>query len=323
MAILKGKDLLDKVRRKIKDATYGSFDEINEAQAIIAKQASFWWMRKSNIVGAGLEADTKEYSLNLSDVRAIENIWIAASSTTSVGDIEGITLSGTDPVSIQITAHGLTTGRQILPEDIVGTTELNDNIYRVTKTDADNFTLDGTDSSNFTAYVSGGTVVKYDITDLTWELMTEAPSQLFEQDVIDNTDITYTTTSGVTTISTNSTDTTRSDVKWSYYLKGNDAPFGKFVVSPTPSKAYKIKVDYLRLPVEITENVKPDIPTAYHDILVELASGLILERSSNQADINLGDRYTNRSTRQLLLLVMDSQKNRGGSVDRPPAPWKY
>jgi hypothetical protein len=324
MAILKGKDILDRVRRKTKNESYGSFDEINEAQMLIAEKSSFWWLRKSNIVGAGLEASTKEYDLNLSDVQTIENIWVAASSTTSVGDIEGITLSGSNPVSIQITAHGLTTGRQILPTDTVGTTEINDNIYRVTVTDVDNFTLDGTDSSNFIAWSSGGSIVKYDINDGTWELMTEAPSQLFESDVRNNTDEVWTVTSGVVTVSTTSADSSRSDVKWSYYLKGGDAPFGKFVVSPTPSAAYKIKVDYIRLPVEITEEIKPDIPTAYHTLLIDWASGIILmDEEDEKGKIAKGKRLIEKSKSRLLKLVMNSAANRAGAVDRPSIPWIY
>lgn len=73
-------------------------------------------------------------------------------------DISGITLSGTDPVSIEVTAHGLTTGDYVLIQSVSGTTELNDKYWFVTRTDADNFTLTGTDSSNFSAYSSGGTV---------------------------------------------------------------------------------------------------------------------------------------------------------------------
>ncbi len=322
MATQKGKDILDKVRRKIKDNSYGSFQEINEAQTIIAEKTDFWWLRKSNIVGAGLEPNTKEYSLNLSDVRVIQNIWIAASSTTSVGDIEGITLSSTNPVSIQITAHGLTTGRQILPTSISGTTELNDNIYKVTVTDVNNFTLDGTDSSNFSAYTSGGSVVKYDISDESWVLMTESESLIFEQEVDYNTDTTYNVTGGTVSVSNTSIDTNRSDVYWSYYLKASDAPFGKIVVSPTPTSTYKIKVDYIRLVVEISEEIKPDIPTAYHDILIYMAAGIILEDDDGPLKIKKGTRLIARANARLINLVLDTAENRIGEIDRPLAPWR-
>jgi len=324
MAILKGKDLLDRVRRKIKDETYGNFDEINEAQMLIAEQTNFWWLRKSNIVGAGLEPSTKEYDLNLSDVREIEQIYIATASTTSVGTITGVTLSSGDAVAITLASHGLTTGRQVTFSGTVGTTELNGSIYRVTSTGTDTFTLDGTDSDNFTTWTSGGACVKYDINDGSWpQLMTEAPSQLFEENVQSNSDETWTVTSGVVSVSTTSADTSRNDVRWSYYLKGGSAPFSKFIVSPTPSSAYKIKINYIRLPVEITEEVKPDIPTAYHTLLIDWASGIILIDDENPVKAQKGARLVAKSERRIIKLVANSASNRAGTIDRPAAKWKF
>lgn len=71
-------------------------------------------------------------------------------------DISNITLSGSSVVSITLTSHGYSTGNKVKFKDIVGTTELNDNTYTITKVDANTFTLDSTNSSNFTAYSSGG-----------------------------------------------------------------------------------------------------------------------------------------------------------------------
>lgn len=70
--------------------------------------------------------------------------------------IVSITLSGTSAVSVNIATHGFITGNKVKFKDILGTTELNDNTYNITKTDSSNFTLDGTNSSNFTAFISGG-----------------------------------------------------------------------------------------------------------------------------------------------------------------------
>lgn len=80
-------------------------------------------------------------------------------TTSSTGTVTGITLSGTDPVSITSTSHGLSSGNSVQFSSIVGTTELNGNTYVITVVDANTFTLDGTDSSLFTAYTSGGTWV--------------------------------------------------------------------------------------------------------------------------------------------------------------------
>lgn len=74
--------------------------------------------------------------------------------------IDGITLSGSSPVSVNFIGHDFSTGDKVKFKDISGTTELNDNTYTITVTDSSNFTLDNTDSSNFTAYSSGGSCSK-------------------------------------------------------------------------------------------------------------------------------------------------------------------
>lgn len=75
-------------------------------------------------------------------------------------DIEGITLAGNDPVSVNITAHRFATGDVVFFRNVAGTTELNGETFTATKTDDDNFTLDSTDSADFTAWTSGGSTTK-------------------------------------------------------------------------------------------------------------------------------------------------------------------
>lgn len=71
--------------------------------------------------------------------------------------VAGVTLAGTDPVSIEVTGHGFSTGDQIRHADIAGITPAI-LTFTITKTDVDNYTLDGTDSSDYSgAYTSGGT----------------------------------------------------------------------------------------------------------------------------------------------------------------------
>jgi hypothetical protein len=322
-AILRGKQILDRVRVKTKDSNYYSYDEINEAQSWLEKYAPFNYLRKSNILGAGLREDTKEYDLNLADVRRIEAIWIGQAETTSVGDIEGITLSGTDPVSIQITAHGLTTGREIIPSSVGGTTEINDNIYKITKTDADNFTLQGTDSSNFTAWTSGGEVAVYDVDDDTWVMMEEAPSRFFEERVKSNTNITNNVTTGTVVVTTTEVQTNRTTAAWTYYLKAGDNNVSmKMVVSPIPSTTYRIKIDYLKNPTTISEDIIPDIPVSYYDMLINMSAGFILERSDKEGDRQLAGIYQNKARNELFKMVNDTHANRSMSIDRPLAEWK-
>lgn len=79
-----------------------------------------------------------------------KNVETANSKT---GFITNVTLS--NPCVITSKDHGLLTGDQIAPQDIVGTVELNGNNYTVTFLTTDTFSID-TDSTGFTAYVRGG-----------------------------------------------------------------------------------------------------------------------------------------------------------------------
>lgn len=59
------------------------------------------------------------------------------------------------------TAHGLSTGDYVIITSVVGMTELNNYMYKVTVVDATNFTI-GVDSTGFTEYDSAGTVTLLD-----------------------------------------------------------------------------------------------------------------------------------------------------------------
>ena len=63
-----------------------------------------------------------------------------------------------DPVSINSTAHGYSTGDVVMVES-AGMTELNDRHFSITVVDADNFTLDDEDGASHTV-ATGGTVKK-------------------------------------------------------------------------------------------------------------------------------------------------------------------
>ncbi len=70
--------------------------------------------------------------------------------------VSAVTLSGTSPVSVAATAHGFITGDEVR---VYGMDEIPglDGDYTITRTDANNFTLDGTDSSDYTGtYTAGG-----------------------------------------------------------------------------------------------------------------------------------------------------------------------
>jgi hypothetical protein len=72
--------------------------------------------------------------------------------------VANVTLSGSAPVSINVTSHGYSSDNSVVFKDVGGSTDLNGSIYVITVTDTNNFTLNGTDSSLFSTYTSGGTV---------------------------------------------------------------------------------------------------------------------------------------------------------------------
>ena len=112
----------------------------------------------------------KNWSITNNKLRTIDTNGISRETDTTTdifgntidtgGTVTGITLSGSNPVSVAMTSHDCDTGDRVRFQDVSGTTELNGNWYTITRTDADNFTLDGTDSSNFTAWTSGGTMTR-------------------------------------------------------------------------------------------------------------------------------------------------------------------
>jgi hypothetical protein len=66
-------------------------------------------------------------------------------------------ITAASPPVVTATAHGLTTGDYTLLSGIVGMTELNNRVVRVTVINANSFSIDNVDASSFYAYVSGGT----------------------------------------------------------------------------------------------------------------------------------------------------------------------
>ena len=73
--------------------------------------------------------------------------------------ISSISLTSGSPVSITTSGfHYLTTGDIVYFTGVVGTTELNNNFYRITVSSTTIFTLDDTDGSEYTAYSSAGTI---------------------------------------------------------------------------------------------------------------------------------------------------------------------
>lgn len=85
-------------------------------------------------------------------------MWEISQGVTCIAVGKAITAATqANPVKLTMTAHGMTTGQYLQVTGIVGMTQLNDKIYKVTVVDDNNVTLDGVDGTAFTAYTSGGT----------------------------------------------------------------------------------------------------------------------------------------------------------------------
>lgn len=70
----------------------------------------------------------------------------------------GVITAATQALPCQITSanHNLSNGAQIEIADVIGMTQLNNQIVTITVVDANNFTLNGIDSTAYTPYSSGG-----------------------------------------------------------------------------------------------------------------------------------------------------------------------
>jgi len=87
-----------------------------------------------------------------------DSVFQAALTTSQCKSISDVTLSGSDPVSLEVTAHGFVTGEAGRLIQMTGITPSLDGEYGITKVDADNLTLNGTDSSDYSGSFSSGTI---------------------------------------------------------------------------------------------------------------------------------------------------------------------
>jgi len=83
-------------------------------------------------------------------------IVIRRRGAVTVTSITGATQA--NPCVVTSASHGLGTGVSATISGVVGMTELNENVYTITKVSDDTFSLNDVNSSAFTAYASGGTV---------------------------------------------------------------------------------------------------------------------------------------------------------------------
>ena len=69
-------------------------------------------------------------------------------------------ISTASPAVVTAVAHGFLTDYLVKIEDVSGMTEVNGRVFQVTTVTADTFSLNNIDSNQYTAYTSGGTVIR-------------------------------------------------------------------------------------------------------------------------------------------------------------------
>jgi len=92
-------------------------------------------------------------------VISIKEIPIGTPFASSLNNPQAGLITGAtqaNPCQITSTLHRLTTGDSVKIEGVGGMTQLNGNVYTITVTGANTFTLDNTDSTGYTAYTVGG-----------------------------------------------------------------------------------------------------------------------------------------------------------------------
>lgn len=113
---------------------------------------------------------------------AVARDTLTATYTTVLGCAEKIN----GEIIVYATAHGLTTGQWVRVEDVLGTTEAN-GTWKITKIDADYFSLDGSDF--VTAWTSGGTFLR--VPPHGWSFMHRIPTDLLRLVGVDEGDTDY------------------------------------------------------------------------------------------------------------------------------------
>ncbi len=106
-----------------------------------------------------------------------DSVFQAALATAQCKSVEGVTLSGSDPVQIDLTAHGFITSETVRLISMIGITPSLDEEYVVTKVDVDTFTLNGTDSSDYSDSFTSGTACFATLAELHY--LTDAPDGYF------------------------------------------------------------------------------------------------------------------------------------------------
>ncbi len=112
--------------------------------------------------GGVLQTETTHYTLD--DTTGIVTFVADSSKAVNANSTKAVTgLTQANPGSVTCVGHGFSTGDKIKLTSVGGMTQVNNTYFTITVTDADHFTI-GVNTSAYTAYTSGGSAIKYGIT---------------------------------------------------------------------------------------------------------------------------------------------------------------
>ncbi len=137
-----------------------------------------------------------------------------------------------------------------------------------------------------------------------WRELTEVPPALFESKVLSNL----------------GPDGTATEKPPEFYKMGG-GPVADVTITPTPDTPYTTRVDYIAVILPLDIDTEPLTPADYDDTIALLASGYILERSSEDGDRLLARNYISRATGQFGGMVADVHANRSAKMERTQQIW--
>lgn len=156
------------------EAITGMFEANNKQAQIVAIQtANYTFDLRINTQGFsaytsdGVASKCIEFNCKTKKFNPFANVdkkvscgWVYFYVSTTGTDLTSnryiFSVEKTSPCLVHVPGHGYKTGDQVYINSIVGTTQLNDNYYYVTRVDEDTISLDGIDATGYGVYVSGG-----------------------------------------------------------------------------------------------------------------------------------------------------------------------
>jgi len=134
-----------------------------------------------------------------------------------------------------------------------------------------------------------------------WHEMEESPPQTFESHTLSN-------------IQPDGTD--REDRPWWYKIVESLNQSIKIQVTPVPDATYNTKIEFINELETISRSTIPSMPESYHDLVADMAGGLILQRpGKSSADAQRGQILIAKARNDAVNgLVRDSHTNRIHSI---------